>query len=431
MGNDEVEFEVETSIQKTDVEAATILGPKGDTGPQGPKGDTGPQGPKGDTGPQGPKGDTGPQGPKGDTGPQGPKGDKGEKGDKGDKGDRGDKGDIGESAVISNVTASVDNKTGTPSVDVTLGGTPLDRTIDFAFHNLKGSSGEGSGAVDSVNGKTGKVILTASDVGALPDTTVIPTKTSQLTNDSGYITDVKTALGYTPYDSSNPAGYTSNKGTVTSVNNELPDDSGNVSITIPSAPVKDVQVNGTSVLESGVANIPFASANNVGVVRTSTNFGLDVANSGGYIIISPPTTAEITSKANQYKAVTLSLLDYAVKVGVTTNTNTLTDDEKATACSWLGAGQQRTTVVDSTTPTITLDNALANTDYQYGTITSLRITAVENSYLETNIFFTAGSEITVDLPDTLLTIGRVSFEAGKQYAMSICNNTLIVGVIGG
>ena len=279
MGNDEVEFEVETSIQQTGVEAGTILGPKGekgDTGPQGPKGDTGAQGPKGDTGPQGPKGDTGAQGPKGDTGPQGPKGD---------------------------------------------------------------------------TGATG--------------------------------------------------------------------------------PVKDVQVNGTSVLESGVANIPFASANNAGVVRTSTNFGLDMANSGGYIIISPPTTAEITSKSNQYKAVTLSLLDYAVKVGVTTNTNTLTDDEKATACSWLGAGQQRTTVVDSTTPTITLDNALANTDYQYGTITSLTITAVENSYLETNIFFTAGSEITVDLPDTLLTIGTVSFEADKQYAMSICNNTLIVGVIGG
>lgn len=31
------------------------------------------------------------------------------------------------------------------------------------------------GAVDSVNGQTGAVVLTASDVGALPDSTVIPT----------------------------------------------------------------------------------------------------------------------------------------------------------------------------------------------------------------------------------------------------------------
>lgn len=42
--------------------------------------------------------------------------------------------------------------------------------------------------VDSVNGQTGDVVLTASDVGALSDDTVIPTKTSDLTNDSGYIT---------------------------------------------------------------------------------------------------------------------------------------------------------------------------------------------------------------------------------------------------
>lgn len=44
------------------------------------------------------------------------------------------------------------------------------------------------GSVDSVNGQTGIVVLDASDVGALPDTTVIPTKTSDLANDSGFIT---------------------------------------------------------------------------------------------------------------------------------------------------------------------------------------------------------------------------------------------------
>lgn len=42
--------------------------------------------------------------------------------------------------------------------------------------------------VVSVNGKQGIVTLDASDVGALPDTTTIPSKTSQLTNDSGFIT---------------------------------------------------------------------------------------------------------------------------------------------------------------------------------------------------------------------------------------------------
>ena len=71
----------------------------------------------------------------------------------------------------------------------------------------------------------------------------------------GYITgitsgDVTTALGYTPYDSSNPNGYTSNVGTVISVNNTSPDGNGNVTLSIPAA-----QVNSDWNANSGVAEI--------------------------------------------------------------------------------------------------------------------------------------------------------------------------------
>ena len=70
-------------------------------------------------------------------------------------------------------------------------------------------------------------------------TLAIPTDTSELTNGAGYITGITStnvinALGYTPYDSANPNGYTSNVGTVTSVNNTQPDSNGNVTINIPS-----------------------------------------------------------------------------------------------------------------------------------------------------------------------------------------------------
>ena len=84
--------------------ASSTKGEKGDTGPQGETGPAGPQGPqglkgeKGDTGPAGPKGDkgdTGPQGETGPAGPQGPKGDKGDTGDIGPAGPKGDKGDPG------------------------------------------------------------------------------------------------------------------------------------------------------------------------------------------------------------------------------------------------------------------------------------------------------------------------------------------------
>ena len=45
-----------------------------------------------------------------------------------------------------------------------------------------------SGSVSSVNGQTCAVVLDAEDVGALPDSTTIPSKTIDLVNDSGFLT---------------------------------------------------------------------------------------------------------------------------------------------------------------------------------------------------------------------------------------------------
>ena len=53
---------------------------------------------------------------------------------------------------------------------------------------------EGEDAVLSVNGMTGAVQLGAADVGALPASTKIPAKTSDLQNDSGFITAAVNAL---------------------------------------------------------------------------------------------------------------------------------------------------------------------------------------------------------------------------------------------
>ncbi|MGN0133627.1 MAG: phage tail spike protein [Anaerotignum sp.] len=62
-----------------------------------------------------------------------------------------------------------------------------------------GGDGGGSaitGAVESVNEKTGAVNLTAEDIGAMPADTAIPTKTSDLTNDSGFLTEHQSLAGY-------------------------------------------------------------------------------------------------------------------------------------------------------------------------------------------------------------------------------------------
>lgn len=83
----------------------------------------------------------------------------------------------GESGNYNNL----ENKPSINSVTLLGNKTPAD-------FGLYGTNNAPPYPVKSVNTKIGDVVLTASDVGALPDTTVIPTKTSDLTNDSGFLT---------------------------------------------------------------------------------------------------------------------------------------------------------------------------------------------------------------------------------------------------
>ena len=83
----------------------------------------------------------------------------------------------GESGNYNNL----ENKPSINSVTLIGNKTPAD-------FGLYGTNNAPPYPVRSVNTKTGDVVLTANDVNALPDTTVIPTKTSDLTNDSGFLT---------------------------------------------------------------------------------------------------------------------------------------------------------------------------------------------------------------------------------------------------
>jgi len=155
-------------------------------------------------------------------------------------------GQNGANATITGATASVDNSTGTPSVVVTAGGSESARSFNFAFSNLKGSKGE-----QGIQGETG-----VSVTGVTLLSTVGLDKTYRMTfSDNTYFdyvvsngasgstewggisgvlsnqTDLQSALNG-KYDSSNPNGYTSNIGTVTSVNNITPVN-GNVTLEIP------------------------------------------------------------------------------------------------------------------------------------------------------------------------------------------------------
>ena len=124
-------------------------------------------------------------------------------------------GDLTGKPQINGVTL-VDNKT---SKELNLYGTG--NPPPYPVTSVNGQTGdvtiEVGGNVDSVNGKTGAVVLNAADVGALPNTTVIPDKTSQLENDSGYITNSaltdyakKTEIPTKTSELTNDSGYITN-----------------------------------------------------------------------------------------------------------------------------------------------------------------------------------------------------------------------------
>lgn len=103
--------------------------------------------------------------------------------------------------IVDGVTAAIASKsTVTYNQTYSQAGQKLGEiTIDGVKTDIigpTGGGGGGGGAVDSVNGQTGQVVLDAADVGALPDTTPIPSKVSDLTNDSGFQTasDVSSAI---------------------------------------------------------------------------------------------------------------------------------------------------------------------------------------------------------------------------------------------
>ena len=108
-------------------------------------------------------------------------------------------------------------------------------------------------------------------------------------------------------------------------------------------------------------------------------------------------------------------------------TGTLADQtDLSTALS--GKADVRNTVTDLVSTSITLENANANTDYQYGTLTELEITANDTSYLETNIWFTAGTGLTsVTIPATLIPMNDFAPIEGNKCCICIMNDTVLFG----
>ena len=95
----------------------------------------------------------------------------------------------------------------------------IGNTVGTTMNPEKIGGGGGDAPVTSVNNKTGDVQLSAEDVGALPDSTKIPTKVSELENDRKYLTSVPAE--YITETELNSKGYIKNAELETAVDDAL------------------------------------------------------------------------------------------------------------------------------------------------------------------------------------------------------------------
>lgn len=119
-----------------------------------------------------------------------------------------------------------------------------------------------------------------------------------------------------------------------------------------------------------VSDTDYATSVKGGVVKTGSQLGI-LINANGNPYIDYAVNADISSKTSYRKPIVPATLDYAVKVGVTTNTNALTDTEKDNACKWLGATTQADTDTLSKTGLLPIKTTWTNTYIDsYGTETA-------------------------------------------------------------
>ena len=173
-------------------------------------------------------------------------------------------------------------------------------------------------------------------------------------------------------------------------------DSGDLSL------VGDVQVNGTSVVSSGVANIPKTATNVLGVVKMVSNSGI-IANTDGAILTSPASEAQILAKSDTNRPIVPATIDYAVR-------------SVAPACTTITASDTTATLVANTT----YAHAVSSSGCTY-TLTTPSATDVYSGFIlmidTTNsasiAFQTDGSPAT-----SIVLNGNPTIATGKKYTVT-------------
>ena len=224
--------------------------------------------------------------------------------------ENGAQSNIIESISVNNVAQAIDDKNvniAIPLVDDTL--TNTGQSADAK------ATGDAIAELDQSLSQTATAIRQEFDdadsqlaqemTQALEDlSATIPTKTSDLTNDSNYVTTDELA------------NELANKEDTLQYGTATAEDVGKAMIPKTVADgkvtewefgeagrVDDVQINGTSILENKVANIPIASANHIGAVLVSPAYGISVANANGNTYINKADSKQTKEGSNLYRPI--------------------------------------------------------------------------------------------------------------------------------
>ena len=193
---------------------------------------------------------------------------------------------------------------------------------------------------------------------------------------AGFITginssDVTTALGYTPYDSANPSGYTTNVGTVTSVNNTSPDSNGNVTISTGDTLPSQSGNSGKFLTTNGSAT-SWATVSGGTTYTDGTGISIDSNNAINHSNSVTAGTAG-TSSATSGSSLSVPYITYDSQGHITaTGTHTHTVSGFSTTDTKYTAGSSNSTsklyLVGATAQGTAASNAQAKTTYSNSSV---------------------------------------------------------------
>lgn len=201
--------------------------------------------------------------------------------------------------------------------------------------------------------------------------------------------------------------------------------------------VQDVQVNGVSVLQDGVANVPVASENNFGVVKTNASRGIQIFDSmlntvgAGDVVIKAGTHRfYVITPFNQHSSAFYGLAKAAGDTTQSASSNavgTYTESAKSAISEMLNGSVS----VSGTTPTI---NALPGVRYVCGEVSTIDIVTPASGVVD--VVFTSGATPTVltVTPPTGMTMkwangfDPAALEADTTYEINIADG--VYGVVG-